>query len=253
MKLSPMMVLTKKETDRFLLMWVQTIVGPMSTAILYQLIFGGQLSGSTTGIPGVSYAMFLIPGLVMMQVLLNAFSNSSSSLIQAKYMGNIIFMLMAPITPLSIYMSYLMSSVLRGIIVGLAVFVSICWFGANIPLAPFTLVYFLVSGSILAGGLGIIAGILCQKFDQISGVQSFVITPLIYLAGIFFNVSLFSGIWRDIAMLDPFLYIVDGFRYGFIAHSSYNIEVGAIFVGGMAIVINIVGYILLRKGVSIKH
>lgn len=253
MRYSPMMVLTKKEIGRFLSMWVQTIIGPMSTAILYQLIFGSQLAHLSTGITGVSYSMFLIPGLVMMQILLNSYSNSSSSLIQSKYMGNLIFIMMAPISALSIYFAYLISSVVRGVLVGIAVFLSICWFGSNVPESPFILIYFLLIGSALAAGLGIIVGILCQRFEQISGVQSFIITPLIYLAGIFFNVGLFSGFWKKIAMLDPFLYIVDGFRYGFISHTSYNIVHGMLFVGVMSIIINIIGYILLRKGVSIKR
>lgn len=233
--------------------WIQTIVGPVSTAILYQLIFGHQLSSISTGIPGVSYATYLIPGLIMMQIMLNSFGNGSSSLIQSKYTGNIIFILMAPISPLAIYCAYLISSIIRGVVVGFAVFIGIIWFGASFPKAIWVLLFFLIFGSAITAGLGLIAGILSEKFDQLAGYQSFIMVPLIYLAGIFFNPMNFNGFWKFVAFLDPFLYIVDGFRYGFIAHASANIIFGAIFVFCLAIVINFLGYLLIKKGVKIKH
>ena len=233
--------------------WIQTIVGPVSTAILYQLIFGEQLSKLPTGIPGVSYSTYLIPGLIMMQVMLNAFVNGSSSLIQSKYTGNIIFVLMAPISPLLIYGADLFSSIFRGVVVGCAVFVGICWFGGCFPKSITSLLFFLIFGASITAGLGLIAGILSEKFDQLAGFQSFVMVPLIYLAGIFFNPHNFTGFWHYVAYLDPFLYIVDGFRYGFIAHASANIEFGAVFVFCLAILINYIGYMLIKKGIKIKH
>ncbi|MCC2624819.1 MAG: metal-dependent hydrolase [Burkholderiales bacterium] len=248
----PFIELVKKEIYRFMSIWVQTIFGPVTTAVLYQLIFGEKLSLISTGIPGVAYATFLIPGLIMMQVLLNAFGNGSSSLIQSKYTGNIIFILMAPISPLAIYMAFLVSSIVRGIVVGVAVTIGIAAFGIALPKAIFALLYFLIFGAAITGGLGLIAGILSEKFDQLAGFQSFVIVPLIYLAGIFFNPHSFSGIWQVLAMLDPFLYIVDGFRYGFIAHADYNIGFGAFFVGVCAISVNLVGYWLIKRGIRIK-
>jgi len=249
----PFLELTKKEIHRFMTIWVQTIIGPVSTAILYQLIFGHQLSQVPTGIIGVNYATFLIPGLIMMQVLLNAFGNSSSSLIQAKYNGNIIFILMAPISPWAIYNAYLVSSVIRGIIVGVAVLIGIGWFGISLPHYLWAVSYFLIFGAAIMSGLGIIAGIISDKFDQLAGFQSFVVVPLIYLAGIFFNPVAFHGIWHFLALLDPFLYIIDGFRYGFIGHSSANITFGVIFVFINAVIINGIGYILLQQGIKIKH
>ncbi len=233
--------------------WIQTIIGPVSTAVLYQLIFGSQLAKLPTGIPGVSYATYLIPGLIMMQVMLNAFGNGSSSLIQSKYTGNIIFVLMAPISPLSIYLAYLISSIIRGVVVGLAVLIGIGWFGICYPQSFTSLLFFLFFGASITGGLGLIAGILSEKFDQLAGFQSFIMVPLIYLAGIFFNPHNFSGFWQYVAYLNPFLYIVDGFRYGFIAHASANIEFGAGFVFILAIMINFVGYMLIKKGIKIKH
>ena len=233
--------------------WIQTVFGPVSTAILYQMIFGHQLSKVPTGIPGVGYATYLIPGLVMMQVLLNAFGNGSSSLIQSKYTGNIIFVLMAPLSPFTIYSAYLISSIIRGVVVGAAVLLGIGWFGVCVPQSLPALFFFLIFGASITAGLGLIAGILSEKFDQLAGFQSFVMVPLIYLAGIFFNPHNFTGFWHYVAYLDPFLYIVDGFRYGFIAHASANIEFGAVFVFCLAILINYIGYMLIKKGIKIKH
>ncbi len=251
--LQPFFQLVNKEIYRFMSIWLQTIVGPVSTAVLYQLIFGHQLANLSTGIPGIKYATFLIPGLVMMQILQNAFANSSSSLIQSKYMGNIIFVLMAPISPFAIYSAYLIGSILRGLVVGIAVILGIGWFGLTIPLAPFTLVYFLIMGCVVAGGLGTVAGVLCNKFDQLSGFQSFVIVPLVYLAGVFVSIETLPEVWRYIAYIDPFLYIIDGFRYGFILSSSTNIQFGAWFVLFLAIIINFLGYLLVKSGIKIKQ
>ena len=249
----PFIELLKREIYRFLSIWIQTIVGPVTTALLYQLIFGHQLAKLPTGIEGVTYATFLIPGLIMMQVLLNSFGNSSSSLIQAKYSGNIIFTLMAPITPFNIYIAYLVSSIVRGLLVGFVVFCGICWFGIVIPQSIFALIYFLIVGSSIMAGLGVIAGILCSKFDQLAAFQSFIIVPLIYLAGIFYNSNNLQGVWHYIALADPFLYIIDGFRYGFIAHASYNITFGIVFIGVCSLIVNLIGYALIKNGVKIKH
>jgi ABC-2 type transport system permease protein len=244
--------LVKKEVHRFMSIWVQTIVGPMSTAVLYQLIFGKHFSGVHT-LGSISYGAFLIPGLVMMQVLLNSFGNSSSSLIQSKYTGNLIFILMAPITPFAMYSAYLVSSMIRGIIVGIAVLVSIIWFDFMVPVHPFILLFFLVFGSSITAGIGLIAGIIYDKFDKIGGLQSFVIVPLIYLAGVFFNPQNLGGIWGKIALFDPFLYIIDGFRYSFISHKSANIQFGIFFVLSLSIIINFAGYMILKKGIKIKN
>ncbi|MFN8770357.1 MAG: ABC transporter permease [Neisseriaceae bacterium] len=246
--------LIKKEIYRFMSIWIQTVIGPLSTALLYQLIFGHQLSGIKTGIAAINYSTFLIPGLIIMQVLLNSFANSSSSIIQAKYTGNIIYILMAPITPLAIYGAYLVSSIIRGVIVGTVIYLGIIWFGdILIPKSIGFFIFFLVCGAAITAGLGLIAGILSDKFDQLAGFQSFIIIPLIYLAGVFFNPHNLNGIWQWIAMANPFMYIVDGFRYGVIAHSSYNIIFGALFVLIFAVAINFVGFMLLKRGIRVKH
>lgn len=251
--MQPFIALIKKEIYRFMSIWVQTLIGPVSIAVLYQLTFGYQLSKIPTGIDGVNYAMFLIPGLIMMQVLINSFGNGSSSIIQSKYSGNIVFILMAPISPFASYSAYLISSMVRGIIVGIFVCLGICWFGGTVPQKLWAVIYFLLLGASITAGLGIIIGIISEKFDQLAGFQSFIIVPLIYLAGIFFNPFELPGVWKYLALCDPFLYIVDGFRYGFIAHAKASIEFGVFFVFFFAFIVNFIGYILLKKGVKIKH
>lgn len=245
--------LIKKEVYRFMTVWMQTIIAPATTALLYQLIFGQQLASLATGVANVGYSAFLIPGLVMMQVIQNSFANGSSSLIQSKYNGNIVFVLMAPISPLAIYGAYLIASIIRGIIVGGVVLATICWFGMGFPKSIPTLLFFLFFGSAIAAGLGLIAGILVEKFDQLAGFQAFIIVPLTYLAGVFFNPHNLVGIWSVLAFLNPFLYIIDGFRYAFIAHANANIQFGIVFVLALAVIINWVGYMLIKKGIKIKH
>ena len=254
--------LTRKEVYRFLSIWLQTLLGPLTTALLYQLIFGHQFAQVKTGIVGVSYTMFLIPGLVIMQVLLNAFGNGSSSFIQSKYTGNIIYVLMAPITPLAIYSAYLTASIIRGVLVGFTIYAGIALFSTFIlpiagvfilPKAPLALLFFLIVGASVTAGLGLIAGIMCDKFDQLAGFQSFIMVPLVYLAGVFFNPLGLPGIWQKVATCNPFLYIVDGFRYGFIAHTDYNLGFGVGFVLTSAIVVNLVGFLLIKRGIRVKH
>lgn len=245
--------LVKKEIHRFTSIWVQTIFGPVTTAILYQLIFGERVAQTVANVHNIAYSVFLIPGIVMMQVLLNAFGNGSSSLIQAKYHGNIIFLLMAPISPLFMYAAFLIASIIRGVVVGFAVMMAIGFFGISWPVAPVALVYFLIFGAAITAGLGLIAGILCDKFDQLAAFESFIVVPLVYLAGVFFHPDSTRGAWQLLSRLDPFLYIVDGFRYGLIGHADYDVIFGAIFIGIFALVVNLCGYLLLKCGVKIKH
>jgi ABC-2 type transport system permease protein len=246
-------VLVIKEIKRFLSMYIQTIVGPATTALLYQLIFGHQLRGISIGNNEIDYITFLTPGLVIMQVLLNSFGNSSSTLIQSKYTGNIVYILMAPITPFAMYSAYLISSVIRGVVVGAAVFFTICWFGSFVLNNIWWVIYFLFIGATITAGLGVIAGIICQKFDQLAGFQSFVIVPLIYLSGVFFNTENFTGIWKVIMYYNPFMYVVAGFREGFILNSGLNVYFAALFVILSSFVINLIGYLLLKKGIKIKQ
>jgi ABC-2 type transport system permease protein len=187
-----------------------------------------------------------------MQVLINAFANGSSSLIQSKYTGNIIFLLMAPISPFAFYSAYLAASILRGVVVGIAVYLSIIWFGAPSPHNLFIACYYLVMGAAITGGFGLIAGIVSDKFEQLAAFQSFVIVPLVYLAGIFFNPTNLSPLMQKLSSLDPFLYIIDGFRYGLIGGMNHSI-ITMVVVLMVALIVNAIGYSMLLLGFRIKN
>jgi ABC-2 type transport system permease protein len=242
-----MIALMTKEIYRFYSIWIQTILGPLVTALLYQLVFGHQLANVHTGISGVTYNTFLIPGLVIMQVLINSFANSSSSLIQSKYTGNIVFILMAPISDLEMYIAYLFGSMIRGLLVGVVIYCGIVWFGDFRIHNVFIIILFGALGASLTGAMGIIAGAVCRKFDQLAGFQSFIFTPCVYLSGVFFSVSNFSNFWRTIAQIDPLIYIVDGFKYGFFGVSQFAIYWDLLFLLFATLAINILGFVILAK------
>ena len=207
---TPTWTLFRKEVLRFARVWLQTIAAPLVTTLLYLLVFGHALGGHIHIYPGVSYIAFIVPGLMMMSVLQNAFANSSSSLIQAKVTGNIIFVLLSPLRPTEIFLAMTAASIARGIAVGLAILLLALLF-LHLPLQhPFWVLIFTILGAGGMGALGIVAGLWAEKFDQIAGFQNFLIMPLTFLAGVFYSVQSLPGIWRQLSMVNPFFYIVDG-------------------------------------------
>jgi ABC-2 type transport system permease protein len=211
-----------KEVLRFWKVSFQTIAAPVLTGVLYLLVFGHVLDQHVEAFPGVRYSAFLVPGLVMMSLLQNAFANSSSSLIQSKIMGSLVFVLLPPLSHLEFFSAYLLSSILRGLVVGSGVFAVTCWF-AMPPLAAWPwIIVFAVTGAALLGVLGIIAGIVSDKFDQLAAFQNFIIMPATFLSGVFYSVKGLSPFWSMVSRLNPFFYMVDGFRYGFFAHADVD-------------------------------
>ncbi|WP_248883730.1 ABC transporter permease [Acidithiobacillus acidisediminis] len=220
---TPTWTLFRKEVLRFARVWLQTIAAPLVTTLLYLLVFGHALGGHIHIYPGVSYIAFIVPGLMMMSVLQNAFANSSSSLIQAKVTGNIIFVLLSPLRPTEIFLAMTAASIVRGIAVGLAILLLALLF-LHLPLQhPFWVLIFTILGAGGMGALGIVAGLWAEKFDQIAGFQNFLIMPLTFLAGVFYSVQSLPGIWRQLSMVNPFFYIVDGFRYGFFGDADLSV------------------------------
>ncbi len=220
---TPTWTLFHKEVLRFARVWLQTIAAPLVTTLLYLLVFGHALGGHIHIYPGVSYIAFIVPGLMMMSVLQNAFANSSSSLIQAKVTGNIIFVLLSPLRPTEIFLAMTAASIARGIAVGFAILLLALLF-LHLPLQhPFWVLIFTILGAGGMGALGIVAGLWAEKFDQIAGFQNFLIMPLTFLAGVFYSVQSLPGIWRQLSMVNPFFYIVDGFRYGFFGDADLSV------------------------------
>jgi ABC-2 type transport system permease protein len=209
-----------KELLRFIKVSVQTVAAPVLTSILYLLIFGQVLEGRVQVFDGVRYTAFLVPGLVMMTVLQNAFANSSSSLMQSKMTGNIVFILLAPISYAEFFWAYVTASVVRGIAVGAGVLLFTAWFVDLRLVAPLWTLAFALLGAGLLGALGVLAGIVSEKIDQLAAFQNFVILPLTMLSGVFYSIHSLPPFWRELSHANPFFYMIDGFRYGFFGASD---------------------------------
>jgi ABC-2 type transport system permease protein len=207
--------LLKKELLRFWRVAFQTVAAPVITALLYLLIFSHVLESHVQVYEGVPYTAFLIPGLIMMSVLQNAFANSSSSIIQSKVMGNIVFVLLTPLTHLQFFSAFLVAAIIRGLVVGLCIYLGAMWF-VDLQMAhPAYIFAFALLGSALLGTFGIIAGIWADRFDQMAAFQNFVIMPLSFLSGVFYSIHSLPPFWQKVSQLNPFFYMIDGFRYGF--------------------------------------
>lgn len=214
--------LFKKEVLRFWKVAFQTVLAPVITALLYLMIFSHVLDGKVEPYPGVSYGAFLVPGLVMMSVLQNAFANSSSSLIQSKITGNLVFVLLPPLSHFEFFSAYVLASMVRGVVVGLGVLVVTVFFvGLHIE-HPFWVLAYALVGSGLLGIMGVIAGIWAEKFDQLAAFQNFIIMPATFLSGVFYSIHSLPEIWQTVSHFNPFFYLIDGFRYGFFGISDVS-------------------------------
>ena len=209
-----------KELLRFWKVAFQTVAGPVLSALLYLVIFAQALGGHVRVFEGVPYAAFLVPGLVMMSILQNAFANSSSSLIQSKITGNLVFVLVTPISHLEFFGAYVLASVARGLLVGAGVLAVTVWFVELRLAAPLWALAFALLGSALLAVLGLLAGIWAEKFDQIAAFQNFLVLPLTMLSGVFYSIRTLPPLWQQISHLNPFFYMIDGFRYGFFGASD---------------------------------
>ena len=242
-----------KETLRFWKVATQTVAAPILTAMLYLLIFGHVLKGHVEPFPGVSYTAFLIPGLVMMSVLQNAFANSSSSLIQSKITGNLVFILLPPLSHWEIIWAYVLASVVRGLVVGAGVFVCTVWFADMHFVAPLWIIVFALLGSAILGTMGVIAGIWAQKFDQLAAFQNFLIMPSTFLAGVFYSINSLPPFWLAVSHVNPFFYMIDGFRHGFFGQSDISPWISLAIVSAFFVVLAGVAVNLLKRGYNLRH
>ncbi|MBW2180788.1 MAG: ABC transporter permease [Deltaproteobacteria bacterium] len=213
-----------KEVWRFVKVAVQTILTPVVTVMLYLLIFSSVLSEKVEVYQGTNYTTFLVPGLIMMSMIQNAFANSSSSLFQSKLNGSIAFVLLAPISNLEFYAA------------------------SNLPV----LLGFAVLGTGILGTLGLIASIWAEKWDHISAFQNFVILPLSFLSGVFYSIRSLPEFWQKISYYNPFFYMIDGFRYGFLGVSDISVWISMGIVGAFFVTVSLVCLLLLRSGYSLR-
>lgn len=245
--------LVYKETLRFWKVATQTVAAPVLTSMLYLLVFGHVLDGRVEPSPGVSYTAFLIPGLVMMSVLQNAFANSSSSLIQSKITGNLVFVLLTPLSHWEIFSAYVLASVARGLAVGFGVFAITCWFADLSFVAPLWIIVFAFLGAALLGTMGLIAGIWAEKFDQLAAFQNFLIVPATFLSGVFYSIHSLPAIWQTVSHLNPFFYMIDGFRYGFFGTSDVSPWLSVSIVAGFLVILAFASIRLLKSGYRLRH
>jgi ABC-2 type transport system permease protein len=241
-----------KEVLRFWKVSFQTVAAPVLTALLYLLIFGHVLSDRVKVYDTVPYTAFLVPGLVMMSVLQNSFANSSSSLIQSKIMGSLVFVLLTPLSHWSWFIAYVGSSVARGLSVGLGVFLVTVWFTKVTFVAPLWILVFAVLGAGMLGALGLIAGLWAEKFDQMAAFQNFIIMPMTFLSGVFYSIHSLPDFWQRVSHLNPFFYMIDGFRYGFFGVSDVSPWLSLGIVGTAMLAVSAVAVHLLRIGYKIR-
>lgn len=242
-----------KEVLRFWKVAFQTVAAPVLSALLFLLIFSHVLDRHVTVYGDIAYTSFLVPGLIMMSLLQNAFANTSSSLIQSKITGNIIFVLLPPISYREFFAAYVLASLFRGLMVGLGVWVVAVPF-VDLPVHhPLWVLLFALLGGGLLGAFGIIAGIWADKFDQLSAFQNFIIMPLTMLSGVFYSIHSLPGLWRGISHVNPFFYMIDGFRYGFFGQSDVSPWLSLVVVGVCFIVLSGLTLSMLARGYKLRN
>ena len=244
--------LIKKEIGRFMKVHAQTISAPVVTALLYYLVFAVALGENLKMMGGVPFLQFLAPGLIMMTMAQNAFANSSSSLVIAKIQGNIVDVLMPPLSPWELVTGYAVGGVARGIVVGLASWVTMVVL-MDLPMHSLPAIMFYgITGSCMLALMGIIGGIWSDRFDNIAAVQNFIVLPATFLSGTFYTAQQLPEMWQFICHLNPFFYMIDGFRYGFIGISDGTLLTGCVVMIVTNLVLLLWAYALFAKGYKLK-
>ena len=242
-----------KELLRFWKVSFQTVAAPVLTALLYLVVFAYALGDRVRVYDHLSYPQFLVPGLVMMSVLQNAFANSSSSLIQSKITGNLVFMLLPPISYLEFFCAYVLAAVVRAFVVGAGVLAVTVWFVELRVASPLWVLAFALLGSGILGALGLMAAIWADKFEQIAAFQNFVILPLTFLSGVFYSIRSLPELWQAASHLNPFFYMIDGFRYGFFGASDFPPLASLAVVGVSFMLVSAATLLLLRSGYKLRQ
>tara|TARA_B100001989_G_C24548497_1_gene472595 strand:- start:3485 stop:4282 length:798 start_codon:yes stop_codon:yes gene_type:complete len=244
--------LIQREVGRFLNVYTQTILAPMVTTLMFYTVFALAFGGLAREISGISYMAFITPGLIMMTMAQNSFANTSSSLIISKVQGNIVDVLMPPLSAAELYMGYAAGAVCRGLFVG---FCTTCLLALFAPIQIYSLAAvfaFAFLGSLMLGTLGIIGGIWSEKFDHIAAVTNFIVTPLTFLSGTFYSIEMLPELWQKMALFNPFFYMIDGFRYGFTGIGAEYVGTGLIVLCAINVLLALVSYKMIKMGYKIK-
>ena len=244
--------LFKKEVLRFLKVGIQTVVGPAVSSLLFLAVFSLALGRSVETINGVEFSSFIAPGLIMMTILQNSFSNAASSIGQAKSQGNIVDILMAPLNEIELTLGYVGGSIARGLICGFVTSLLIYLF---IPLTIFSisiLLFYSFMGSLMMGSLGTMVGVWADKWDQQQGITNFIVLPLTFLSGTFYSINRLPDFWQKIAQFNPFFYNIDGFRYAFLGKSDSSLFVGSLTIISINCILLFFCYLMFKTGYKLK-
>jgi ABC-2 type transport system permease protein len=244
--------LFKKEVFRFLKVGIQTIIGPAISSLLFLSVFSLALGRSISQINGVNLAEFIAPGLIMMTMLQNSFANGASSIGQSKFQGNIVDILMAPLSDYELAIGYIMGAISRGIICGIVTFLGIILF---VPLSIYSysaLFFYTLTGCLMMGSMGVMVGVWADKWDQQQGITNFIVLPLTFLSGTFYSISRLPEFWQSFALFNPFFYNIDGFRYAFIGQSDSQLFIGGIILILLNICLFFLCFLMFRKGYKLK-
>ena len=242
-----------KEITRFMRIWVQTLLPPAITMSLYFVIFGKLIGSQINDMHGFHYMEYIVPGIIMMSVIQNSYANVVSSFFSAKFQKFIEELLVSPVSPNIILLGYLGGGVVRGLLVGLIVS-GISLFFVRVPVAhPLIVLLVIVLTSALFSLGGFINAVFAKKFDDISIVPTFVLTPLTYLGGVFYSIELLPQPWQTVSLANPVLYMVNAFRYGFLGISDINVAVAIGFILVVAVILYSVSLYLLKKGIGLRN
>ncbi|WP_367184334.1 ABC transporter permease [Acidiferrobacter sp.] len=242
-----------KELLRFSKVFFQTIFAPVVTALLYLLVFASAFKARPDILPGVPFVAFLVPGLMMMSMIQNAFANSSSSLIQSKIAGNLIFILLSPLSAGEFFLAFVAASVVRALCVAVGIYVAAVFFVALPVHHPLYLALFAILGSAALGALGVIAGVWAERFDQLAGFQNFVVVPLSFLSGVFYSLRDLPPFWRMMSRFNPLLYMIDGFRYGFFGQSDVSPPLSLAIVAAFCALVSGLAMALVGRGYRLRN
>lgn len=247
-----LMSLIKREIDRFMNVYLQTIIAPVITTLLFYTVFALAFGGITRHVGEVPFLEFLAPGLIMMTMVQNAFANTSSSLVISKVQGSIVDVLLPPLSSLELYVGFTVGAVARGLLVGCVTGLVMSFFVPVSVVSWGMIVIYAVLGTMMLGSLGLAAGIWSEKFDHIAAVTNFLVTPLTFLSGTFYSVEALPEMWRGLAHYNPFFYMIDGFRSGFIGQADGDVVVGIAVLTGINLFLGGLVYWMLRTGYKIK-
>ena len=244
--------LYKKEVLRFLIVWIQTLFSPLITSLLFLGVLTLAIGNERGEVLGVNFIIFLAPGLIAMQIIQQAFSHSSSSFMIGKIQGNIVDILYAPLSAAEVTISVTFAAVTRSVMIAV-ISVIIFMFFVDLKIVNyFTLIAFTFLSSFILGALGIIAGLWAEKFDHMATVTNFLIVPLSFLSGTFYSIDKLPDFLQSISKVNPFFYMIDGFRFSFIGTSDGSVSVGLIYLITLALLIWFLSYLLYKKGYKLK-